>query len=223
MRVALSWSGGKDCALALWTLREEHGVEPVALLTTVDEADGSVSHHGIASHDLRRQAASTGIPLVELALPSPCPDDVYAERMQAVLDTPPLAAADTFAFGDLFLEDIRAYREERLGAAGRRALFPLWGRDTAGLARRFIDLGFRATIVAVDEQQLHPSFVGRAYDHQLLADLPPHVDPCGERGEFHTFAYEGPVFAKPSTQYQPERPSSFSSTSHSRSTSSAVV
>lgn len=224
MSVALSWSGGKDCALALWTLRERDGIEPAALLTTVREVDGRVSHHGVAREDLRRQAAATGVPLVELALPDPCPNDVYAQRMEAVLAAPPLDAVGAFAFGDLFLADVRVYREERLAAAGRRALFPLWGEDTGALARRFIDLGFEATIVAVDDALLDRSFVGRRFDHRLLAELPAGVDPCGERGEFHTFVTAGPSgFAKRNPRRQGEGLRSFSSASSSRSTSSTVV
>ncbi len=146
-----------------------------------------------------------GLPLVEVAIPARCSDELYAERMGAALASPALREADTFAFADLFLADIRAYREERLGAIGRRATFPLWGRDTAALARHFVDSGFGATLVCVDTEQLDAAFVGRRFDADLLADLPPGVDPCGENGEFHTFVDSGPVFTDPIATVPGER------------------
>jgi uncharacterized protein (TIGR00290 family) len=155
-----------------------------------------VTMHGVRGALLRAQAAAAGVPLVEIAIPGPCPDHVYAARMAQALARPPLADVDEIAFGDLFLADIRAYREARLAEAGRRAVFPLWGRDTAALAHEFVGAGFEAVLVCVDGAQLDPAFAGRAYDRALLADLPAHVDPCGERGEFHTFVHAGPVFAR---------------------------
>jgi uncharacterized protein (TIGR00290 family) len=195
--VALSWSGGKDSALALWALRREHGVEPRALITTVTDAYGRVSMHGVRRELLRRQAESAGVSLVEVAIPPECTNARYEERMAQAFAAPPLRDVEAVASGDLFLEDIRAYREDRLLAAGRRALFPLWGRDTAALAREFIAAGFQATLVCVDPRRLDPSFAGRPFDAQLLADLPVDVDPCGEHGEFHTFVHAGPVLAEP--------------------------
>jgi uncharacterized protein (TIGR00290 family) len=195
--VALSWSGGKDSALALWAMREELGVEPVALLTTVTEDFDRVSMHGVRRELVRAQAAAAAVPLVEVAIPAACVNAVYEERMAAALAAPPLATAPTMAFADLFLADIRAYREERLGSIGREAIFPLWGRDTAALAERFVAAGFEATLVCVDPAQLDPSFAGRRFDAELLADLPAAVDPCGENGEFHTFVHAGPIFAAP--------------------------
>ncbi|HET7573395.1 MAG TPA: hypothetical protein VFJ77_12090 [Gaiellaceae bacterium] len=195
--LALSWSGGKDSALALWTLRERHGVEPSALLTTVTETYDRISMHGVRRALLRRQAEAAGLPLVEVEIPAACTNEVYEARLAAALAAPPLDRAEEFAFGDLFLEEIRAYREERLAAAGRRAAFPIWGEDTAALARRFVAAGFRAVLVCVDPRALDPSFAGREYDEALLAELPDGVDPCGENGEFHTFVYDGPVFAEP--------------------------
>jgi uncharacterized protein (TIGR00290 family) len=195
--VALSWSGGKDSSLALWVLREELGIEPVALLTTVTEDYGRVSMHGVRRELLRAQAEATGVPLVEVGIPAACVNAVYEERMAAALAAPPLDAAATMAFADLFLEEIRAYREERLGSIGRGAIFPLWGRDTARLARRFVEAGFEATLVCVDPSQLDRSFAGRRFDSSLLADLPASVDPCGENGEFHTFVHAGPIFERP--------------------------
>jgi uncharacterized protein (TIGR00290 family) len=194
--VALSWSGGKDSALALWTMREE-GVEPAALLTTVTEDYDRISMHAVRRELLRAQADAVGVPLVEVLIPAACVNEVYEERMAAALDSSPLAEVEEFAFADLFLEDIRAYREERLGAIGRRASFPIWGRETGALARTFVDAGFEATLVCVDPRQLDRSFAGRAFDADLLRDLPAKVDPCGENGEFHTFVSAGPIFAAP--------------------------
>jgi uncharacterized protein (TIGR00290 family) len=195
--LALSWSGGKDSALALWVLREELGTEPVALLTTITEDFDRVSMHAVRSELLRTQARATGIELVEIPIPAGCVNATYEERMEDALKSPPLEQAPTIAFGDLFLEDVRAYREARLAGAGRSALFPLWRRDTTALAREFIDAGFEATLVSVDPAQLDPAFVGRRFDAALLAELPASVDPCGENGEFHTFVHAGPVFEAP--------------------------
>ncbi|HZE06384.1 MAG TPA: ATP-binding protein [Solirubrobacteraceae bacterium] len=194
--VALSWSGGKDSALALRALRDA-GRNPVALLTTFTEDHDRISMHAVRRELARAQAAATGITLVEVDIPAACPNETYEERMARALGTPPLDQADTMAFADLFLADIRAYREERLTGAGRRAVFPLWERDTGELAREFVEAGFEAVLVCVDPTQLDPSFVGRSFDEALLADLPAGVDPCGENGEFHTFVHAGPIFGHP--------------------------
>lgn len=195
--VALSWSGGKDSALALWVMREELGIEPAALLTTVTEDFDRVSMHGVRRELVRTQAEAAGLPLVEIGIPAACVNEVYEERMAAALATPPLAEAGTMAFADLYLEEIRAYREQRLVGAGRKVMFPLWGLDTAALARRFIAAGFEATLVCVDPRRIDPAFAGRAFDESLLADLPDGADPCGENGEFHTFVHAGPIFEAP--------------------------
>jgi uncharacterized protein (TIGR00290 family) len=192
--VALSWSGGKDSALALWALREELETELAALLTTITEDYDRISMHAMRTDLLRAQARATGVELVEIPIPAGCVNATYEERMALVLDAPPLDQVPTIAFGDLFLEDVRTYRETRLAGAGRSALFPLWHRDTAALAREFIGAGFEAILVSVDPDQLDPAFVGRSFDEALLADLPAGVDPCGENGEFHTFVHAGPVF-----------------------------
>jgi uncharacterized protein (TIGR00290 family) len=194
--IALSWSGGKDSALALWALRQQ-GREPAALLTTITEDYNRVSMHAVRSELLRAQAQATGIELVEIPIPADCVNATYEERMARALASPPLDRVPTIAFADLFLADIRDYREERLAQADRSGLFPLWGRDTAGLAREFVAAGFEATLVCVDPTQLDPSFVGRRFDEALLADLPAGVDPCGENGEFHTFVHAGPIFDAP--------------------------
>jgi uncharacterized protein (TIGR00290 family) len=196
--LALAWSGGKDSSLALQALRDA-GAAPVALLTTVTEGVERVSIHGVRRELLLAQAAATGLPLVEARIPLPCPNEAYEAAMTRALASPLLRDVPGIAFGDLFLADVRAYREERLTATQppRRARFPLWGRDTSALARDFIAAGFRAIVVSVDPAQLDPAFAGRAYDAALLADLPAGVDPCGENGEFHTFVHAGPIFAAP--------------------------
>jgi uncharacterized protein (TIGR00290 family) len=196
MTLALGWSGGKDSALALQALRAA-GREPVALLTTVTEGVERISIHGVRRELLHRQARATGIEVVEVRIPLPCPNEVYEARMEEALARPPLDAVAEVAFGDLFLEDIRAYREERLAPTGRSALFPVWGRDTAALARDFLEAGFEAIVATVDPRSLDASFAGRAYDADFLQELPSHVDPCGENGEFHTFVHAGPVFDAP--------------------------
>jgi uncharacterized protein (TIGR00290 family) len=192
----LSWSGGKDSALTLWALRLK-GVEPEALITTVTDAYDRISMHGVRRELLAKQAEATGISLVEVRIPPACVNEVYEARMTEAFASAPLASVETVAFGDLFLEDVRAYREERLTASGRRGVFPLWGRDTGVLAREFITAGFQAIIVTLDPRVLDASFAGRAYDEQLLAELPASVDPCGENGEFHTFVHAGPIFSEP--------------------------
>jgi uncharacterized protein (TIGR00290 family) len=190
--LALSWSGGKDSALTLWALRRD-GHEPAALVTTVTEAYDRISMHGVRRTLLTRQAKAVGIPLVEVLIPAACSNDVYEQRVEQAFASEPLAAIETVAYGDLFLDDVRAYREERLAAAGKRGLFPIWGLHTSQLADQFIDAGFEATLTCVDLGQLDRSFAGRSFDQRLLTDLPAAVDPCGENGEFHTFVHAGPI------------------------------
>jgi uncharacterized protein (TIGR00290 family) len=193
---ALSWSGGKDSALALWALRRA-GTPPDLLLTTVDESTNTVPHHGVHATLLEAQAEAAGLPLHTIAIPPAASNAGYEERLRSAFAAPPLDAVATVAFGDLFLEDLRAYREQRMREAGRAAAFPLWGRDTAKLARAFVDAGFAATVVAVDTEQVPATLLGRAFDHELLDDLPPTADPCGENGELHTFVHAGPIFDRP--------------------------
>ncbi len=196
-RCALSWSGGKDSALTLWALRRQ-ACEPTALITTVTDGYERISMHGVRRELLVAQAHATGIPLVEVRIPPACANDVYETRLaQAWMTAAPLCGVESVAFGDLFLEDVRAYREQQLAANDRRGLFPLWGRDTGELAREFIAAGFEAFIVCVDPRALDASFAGRRFDAQLLRELPPSVDPCGENGEFHTFVHAGPIFTEP--------------------------
>ena len=198
-RVLLSWSSGKDSAWALHVLREQPDLEVVALLTTVNESFARVAMHGVRESLLEAQAAAVGLPLWKVALPWPCPNDLYEARMSAALERAQSAGVGAIAFGDLYLEDIRAYRIRQLAGSGLEPLFPLWTTPdaTASLARRMCASGVRAVLSCVDPKQLPTAFAGRAFDEALLAELPPGVDPCGERGEFHTFCTAGPAFLEP--------------------------
>ena len=192
--VVLSWSSGKDSAYALHVLRREHHVEVVGLLTTVTDTFSRVSMHGVREELLERQADAAGLPLYRVRLPYPCPNEVYEREMGTVLADLRGRGIRRVAFGDLFLEEVRAYRESRMREAGMECLFPLWGRETGPLAREMIDAGVRARLACVDPRKLDRSFAGRPFDAPLLAALPANVDPCGERGEFHTFVSDGPMF-----------------------------
>jgi uncharacterized protein (TIGR00290 family) len=193
-RVWLSWSSGKDSALTLHYLQRAREFEVTRLLTTVTAPFERVSMHGVREALLTRQAEEVGIPVHRVRLPFPCSNEEYEIRMGHAVAEAQREGVGAFAFGDLFLEDIRAYREARLAPTGLRALFPLWGRDTRRLAEEMIDVGIRATLVCVDPRKLDRSFAGRSFDRDLLKDLPPGIDPCGERGEFHTFVHAGPMF-----------------------------
>ena len=195
--VVVSWSGGKDSSLALWRLRQSPEWEVRALLTTVTEGYDRISMHAIRESILAQQAAEIGVPVVRVPIPPECADALYQQRMSEALQDPRIEDVEHFAFGDLFLEDVRAYRESRLAAAGKQGVFPLWGEDTAELARSFIEQGFRAILTCVDPRRLDASFAGRYYDESLLRDLPETVDQCGENGEFHTLVFEGPIFSNP--------------------------
>ena len=206
-RVALAWSGGKDSALALATLRADPAVEVVALLTTITRDYDRISIHGVRRTVLEAQVAELGLPLVETVIPAAASNHVYEEAFASALDTlrrksPPVRH---LAFGDLFLTDVRSYREELLGRLGWTPLFPLWGWDTLELARQFIGGGYRAILTCVDTTQLPAEFAGREFDLELLAELPTWVDPCGERGEFHTCVYDGPIFRRPLTVERGDR------------------
>jgi uncharacterized protein (TIGR00290 family) len=196
-KVLLAWSSGKDAAWALHVLRQEARVEVVGLLSTLTEDYRRVAMHAVRETILEAQAAAIGLPLHEIYLPSPCSNDDYAALMGDALARYADTGLSAVAFGDLFLEDIRAYREAQLAPIGLEALFPLWGRDTGALAREMIAGGLHAIVTCIDPRQLDPAFVGRAFDDRFLADLPPGVDPCGERGEFHTCVTAGPMFAAP--------------------------
>ncbi len=197
MKVLLSWSSGKDAAFALHRLRQQPGVEVVALLSTINSAADRVAMHAVRRTLLERQAEAVGLPLLLAPLPYPCPNEAYEAAMTKALAEARLLGVEAVAFGDLFLEDVRRYREERMQATGLGTLFPLWGEPTTALAAEMIAAGTRAVLTCVDPRALDPSFAGRAFDRRLLAELPPAVDPCGERGEFHTFAWDGPAFRSP--------------------------
>ncbi|HZI21118.1 MAG TPA: hypothetical protein VFD76_01335 [Gemmatimonadales bacterium] len=190
----VAWSGGKDSALALREVRRAGTHRVVALLTTVTAEYDRISMHGVRRALLRRQAESLGLPLDEIVISPGGSNDEYESHMRAALDRWRLRipGLDTVVFGDLFLADIRAYRERMLERVGMQGLFPLWLRDTGVLARQCVRLGYRAVLVCVDSTQLGAEFAGREYDAALLRDLPSGVDPCGENGEFHTFVYAGP-------------------------------
>jgi uncharacterized protein (TIGR00290 family) len=196
-RAIVSWSTGKDAAFALEQTRGRADVEVVGLLTTISSAFGRVSMHGVREELLRRQVAELGLPCVEVRIPSPCPNEVYEEKMGAALVEVQARGVTHVVFGDLFLQDVRAYREAKLATIGMHGLFPLWGRDTKSLADEMLGAGMKATITCVDPRVLPASFAGRAFDRALLRELPAGVDPCGENGEFHTFVHAGPMFRAP--------------------------
>lgn len=197
MKTLLSWSSGKDSAWALHRLRAGGDVDVVGLLTTVNRAADRVAMHAVRSELLRLQAAVAGLPLWTVEIPSPCSNEEYARAMADVIARAEQEQIECVAFGDLFLEDVRAYREAQLAPTRVRPLFPLWGADTTELAREMIAGGLRARITCVDPRVLPARFAGREFDAELLRDLPSGIDPCGERGEFHTFAYAGPMFEAP--------------------------
>jgi uncharacterized protein (TIGR00290 family) len=196
-KALLSWSSGKDAAYALQRLRQQGEVDVVGLLTTVNQAFDRVAMHGVREALLEDQADAAGLPLWKVALPWPCSNEAYEAAMAEACTRAAGEGISVVAFGDLFLEDVRAYREARLAGTGLAPRFPLWGEDTAGLAREMVASGLKATLVCVDPRALDAGFAGRTFDPELLAGLPPGVDPCGERGEFHTFAWDGPMFARP--------------------------
>jgi uncharacterized protein (TIGR00290 family) len=199
-RILLSWSGGKDSAWALHLLRQQPEYQVVSLLTTVNEKFRRVAIHGFREELLDEQSASIGLPLWKVDLPFPCTNADYESRMTQVCARAVAEGLYGIAFGDLFLEDIRAYRIAKLAGTGLVPIFPVWtpdlGISTADLARQMIASGLRAHLTCVDPRLLSPSFAGRTFDAGLLADLPTAVDPCGERGEFHTFAFAGPMFRR---------------------------
>ena len=195
-RVLVSWSSGKDSAWALWQLQQDAGVELCGLLTTFNQAADRVAMHAVRRELVRRQSQRAGLELWEVELPSPCTNQEYEARMQAVIERAQATGVTHIAFGDLFLQDIRAYRERMLEGTGIEPLFPVWQMETRRLSRTLVDAGVVAHLTCVDPKQLDPKFVGRRYDHSLLDDLPAGVDPCGENGEFHTLVSAGPMFSE---------------------------
>ena len=196
-RAFVSWSSGKDSAFAVWEARQKGLAQIVGVVTTVNEKYDRVAMHGVRAELLDRQIAALGLPAIKVPIPSPCPNEIYESRMAAACAQIKAQGIDHMLFGDLFLEDIRAYREKNLAAVAMTPIFPLWLRDTAQLARDMIVSGLVAHLACIDPKKLDASFAGRCFDQSLLDDLPPGVDPCGENGEFHTVVTAGPMFAAP--------------------------
>jgi uncharacterized protein (TIGR00290 family) len=195
--ILFCWSGGKDSALALHTLLQQSDVHIAALLTTVTEGYDRISMHGVRRELLQQQAESLRLPLHEVLIPPQCGNPIYEARMEEALLLYFKQGIRRVAFGDIFLEDLRLYREKNLARVAMQAFFPVWKRDTCELIREFHAAQFRAVAVCIDSKVLDPSFAGRELDESFFADLPPGVDPCGENGEFHTFVFNGPIFARP--------------------------
>lgn len=198
-KTLLSWSSGKDSAWSLHVLRQQGQYDVVGLVTTFNESFDRVAMHAVRRELVEAQADSAGLPLWPVPLPWPCSNADYEERMRTLIARARSAGVTHFAFGDLFLQDIRDYRVHQLTGSGIEPIFPIWGTpaDTPALARTMLGLGLRAVLTCVDPRQLDSTFVGREFDSALLAELPAGVDPCGERGEFHTFCHAGPMFARP--------------------------
>jgi uncharacterized protein (TIGR00290 family) len=193
----LSWSSGKDSAWALHALRRQGAYEVAGLLTTINEAASRVAMHAVRETLLERQAAATGVPLIKVRIPSPCPNEAYEAAMAGAMAQAKREKIAAVAFGDLFLEDVRRYREEKMAPTGIAPVFPIWGLETKALAREMVAAGLRAHITCIDPKQLDAAFAGRTFDDTFLDDLPDGVDPCGEKGEFHSFAFAGPMFSAP--------------------------
>lgn len=197
MKTIPSWSSGKDSAWSLHVLRAKPDIEVVGLLTTVNSAFDRVCMHGTRRTLLLAKARAAGLPLHNVEIPYPCPNEVYGEALGRFVSEAKAMGVEAIAFGDLFLEDIRAYRESKLAGTGLKPLFPLWDRSTGPLAHEMIEGGLKAQVVSVDPRQLDKSFAGRSFDARFLDDLPSGIDPCGERGEFHTFVRDDPMFSSP--------------------------
>ena len=196
-RAWVCWSSGKDSAWALHALRQQGEVEVVGLLTTVTAPYGRASMHAVREEVLEAQAAALGLPLCRVPIPDPCPNQAYQAAMAEAIETAKREGVGCMAFGDLFLEDVRAYREAQLAGTGVRPLFPLWQRPTAALAREMIGAGLVAYVTCLDPRKVPRTLAGHPFDAELLDQLPPEVDPCAERGEFHTCVTGGPMFRQP--------------------------
>lgn len=195
-KILVSWSGGKDSCLTLHEIQRTRRYQIAALLTTVTESYERISMHGVRIVLLERQAEALGLPLEKVFIPPGCRNEIYESRMRQALEKYQRQGIRAVAFGDLFLEDVRNYRESNLARIGMQGLFPLWNRDTTALAMQFITLGFQAIVVCIDPRALDKSFLGRLVDADFLRSLPPQVDPCGENGEFHSFVFAGPLFQR---------------------------
>ena len=196
-KTLISWSSGKDSAWMVHVLRQQPDIEPAGVLTTVNEKYQRVAMHAVRVELLQAQADALGLPLWKIPIPSPCPNEVYERAMAEAVARAVAEGFTHMAFGDLFLDDIRRYREEKLAGTGLTPIFPLFGADTAKLAREMVAGGLKARLTCVNPKVLDATFAGRDFDAMLLDDLPAEIDPCGERGEFHSFAYAGPMFSKP--------------------------
>ena len=196
-KLILSWSSGKDSAYALHRLRLAGKYDVVGLVTTLNQVHDRVAMHAVRRELLRTQAQRTELPLFEVDLPYPCSNAEYEACMRTFLERAQAQGVNAIAFGDLFLEDVRAYRVRQLAGTGLEPVFPLWGEPTAALARQMIEAGIQARLTCVDPRQIAPTFAGRSFDLALLSELPASADPCGERGEFHTFVWDGPMFTRP--------------------------
>lgn len=196
-KTLLSWSSGKDSAWALYVLRQDPQIEVVGLFSTVNKMFHRVAMHGVRMELLRQQAERACLPLHLIQIPYPCSDDEYAAAMTAFIDAARKEKIECFAFGDLFLEDVRQYREKKLNGTGITPIFPLWGKPTAELSRKMVAGGLQAVITCVDPNRISVEFAGRDYDEAFLDSIPAETDPCGEYGEFHSFAYDGPMFQNP--------------------------
>ena len=199
MKILVSWSSGKDSAWMLHVLKQDEAVEIGGLLTTMNEEFDRVAMHTVRRRLVEAQAEAAGVPLRTVPLPWPCTNDEYESRMRAAVSQAVSEGFTHVAFGDLFLEDVRKYREERLAGTGLTPLFPIWGIPTDQLATQMVESGLRSVLTCINPKHLDRSFAGRQFDHSLLADLPAGVDRCGERGEFHSFAWDGPMFNHPVT------------------------
>lgn len=195
-KVLFSWSGGKDSALALYEIKKRQDLEIVSLITTITEDYDRISMHGVRRVLLEDQAESLGIPLYNIFISRNSSDEEYGQKMKEMLTHFSRLDVTAVVFGDIFLEDLRRFREDQLSRVGMKGLFPLWKKDTAELAHEFINLGFRAVVTSTDSKMLDGKFVGREMDERFLAQIPPSVDPCGENGEFHSFVFSGPIFRK---------------------------
>jgi uncharacterized protein (TIGR00290 family) len=193
----MAWSSGKDSAWALHLAQRGNGVDVIGLLTTISDSYRRVSMHGVREELLEAQRDALGLPLYAVRIPTPCPNDTYEAAMGSVLETARAEGVTHIVFGDLFLEDVRSYREAQLARVGMFGHFPLWGRETGVLAREMIAGGLRAYLTCVDPRRVSRELAGRAFDEALLSALPEGADPCGENGEFHTFAWDGPMFTAP--------------------------
>ena len=194
-KILLSWSGGKDSCMALYEIQRSQSYE-IILITTVTEGYDRISMHGVRRILLERQAESLGLGLTKIYIPQNATNEDYELRMKEAIAKHQKEGVGSVAFGDIFLEDLRKYREENLLRIGMRGMFPIWRRDTSELIRRFIDSGFKAIVTCVDPKVLNPSFAGRVIDDDFINQLPAQVDPCGEDGEFHSFVFDGPIFRK---------------------------